>query len=154
MPAEDLLNDDDFAPQVETETAGPGGGRKCKTAIGAAEDGGDAGGGGWDVPPEMPGGAGRGEPIRHSHLKDIAIEVLSHSRSRDYSNLYLQLCLTLSDFDLAAEALADALSRIVISAYMTAQYSQAANVFGELRRTFPCLSENQLRKIIRLARTA
>jgi hypothetical protein len=84
MSGEKLPDDKDDVPQPQTKSSGAGGGREVRTAIGL----GDGSDGGWYRPRELPSGPGRNEPVRHSHLKDIAIDVLSTLTPRNYENLY------------------------------------------------------------------
>ncbi|MBN8662488.1 MAG: hypothetical protein J0M35_19115 [Candidatus Obscuribacter phosphatis] len=138
---------DDARPKLQTETTGAGGGRKIRTAIGL----GDGNDGGWYRPREVPGGPGRNEPVRHARFKDIAIDVLFSSTTRDYQDLYHRLSGKFPEFDLAEEGLVDALARMVLSAYTVAQYVPDAHVFDELRSTCPYFSDEQLLRIIELA---
>lgn len=148
MSAENIPEDgDDALPQLQTETAGAGGGRKVKTAIGAGE-GND---GGWYRPREMPSDPGRIEPVRHVHLKDMAIEELSSSEWRDYSVVCRRISGRFPEFGLAQEGLADALTRMVLSAFTVAQYVPDEHVFEELKWSCPYFSDQQLLRIIELS---
>lgn len=148
MSAQNIHEDGDEAePKLQTETAGAGGGRKIKTAIGL----GDGNDGGWYRPSELPSGPGRNEPIRHSRLKDISIEVLASSTSRDYQDIFHRLSGRFPEFDLAQEGLADALTRMVLSAYTVAQYVPDVHILEELNCSCPYFSDQQLLRIIELA---
>jgi|AGTN01.2.fsa_nt_gi hypothetical protein len=148
MSAQNIHEDgDDAEPKLQTETAGAGGGRKIKTAIGL----GDGSDGGWYRPREQPGGGGHNEPVRHCRLKDAAIDVLSYSTSRDWHDVYHRLLGKFPEFGLAEEGLADALARMVVSAYTVAQYVPDAHLLEELRFSFPYFSDRQIERIIELA---
>lgn len=140
-------DDEQHQPKPETETTGAGGGRRIKTAVGL----GDNDDGGWYIPRQPRDESGKNEPIRHGSLKDIAIEVLASSSSRDAQDIYNRLLSIFPEFDLAKEGLSDALARMVMSAYTIAQYVPDAFVFEELRLCCPYFSDKQIVRIIELA---
>lgn len=118
-----------------------------RTVIGA----GGGKGGGWYKPRESSGAGERDEPIRHKHLKDLAIDVLSSCGSRKYPQVYSQLRLCLTTDGPESDGLADALARMVVSAYTIASFVPDAQCLYELRFSFSYLSDAQIKRIIELA---
>lgn len=140
-------DEQDKAPPLQTESCDGGGVGRRRTAIGA----GGGKGGGWYKPRDSAGDGERDDPLRHMHLKDLAIDVLSLCGSRNYLGVYsqLRLCLTIDGPE--KEGIADALTRMVVFAYTIASFVPDEHVFEEMRFTFSYLSDTQINRIIELA---
>jgi hypothetical protein len=146
MPDDDLRKEPQ--PQTQTEPAGPGGGRRVKTALGLGDS---SGGSGWYKPREFGESPSPSEPIRHLQLKEIAIQALSRSKTRNFSDVYEKLTKDLSDYTFVRKELAETMAALVVSAYTVAQYVPDEYVLNEMRFSFGCFSETQLKEIIEMA---
>lgn len=146
------------APEIglETESSDDGGNRRRRTAVGT-------GGSGWDGDGSPPGGGDSaedpdalfGEPVRHGHLKDIAIDALKESHSKDYSDvrdrLLRNLHLRFGEAHDTREAMADILSSMVVSAYTVATFMPGPRSNSELNAVFPYFSAQQIQRISSMA---
>jgi len=151
------LNDKVPEPEPEIESAGDGGNRRRRTSVGTG------GNSGWDGDGSPPGGGDSdedpdelfGEPVRHGHLKDIAIDVLKESHSKDYSDvrdrLLRKLHLRFGEAHDTREAMADILSSMVVSAYTVASFMPGPRSTSELKAVFPYFSAQQIKRISSMA---
>jgi len=142
-------NHEDDAPRrvPKPQASPPGGGGKRKTRIGAGDMGGGA------LPPWQGSGRLEGDSQRsvpHSHLKDMAIDALEMSYSKDQAVISRNLSQALGSFDMQPE-LAEVLSAMVFAAYSTAQVVTDERA---LFLAYSCFTDDQLVRIMRLARGA
>jgi Tfp pilus assembly protein PilO len=87
--------------------------------------------------------------VIHSHLKDMAIDALELSASRDQATVAQSLGYVLSSFDAQPE-MAQILASMVTAAYSLAQDCPDERL---LYQAYSCFSDEQLSRIIGLARS-
>jgi hypothetical protein len=132
-------------PVPKTETAGPGGGGKAKTRVGAGESGG-GGGSAWQGMDSSDRGPER--KVLYSHLKDMAIDALEMSSSRDQATIASSISSVLGSYDMQAET-AEVLASMVVAAYSCARdIHDDKAVF----LAYSCFTDAQLNRILKLAR--
>jgi|GEM_PF-1935124 hypothetical protein len=134
--------------ELETESAGDGGNRLKRTAVGAG--GGSRWGAGGGSSEDFEGRGFFGEPVRHGHLKDIAIDVLSQSHSKNYSDVRARLLGRFIEKGDDKEAMADILSSMVVSAYTVAYLSNPKSE-ADLKAVCPYFSARQIERILSIA---